>query len=81
MFIQLYDKYIYIQISHKIERYVFIKENIDTKLRFQNYFQLHTPSQQERAKVIADSNTPKLGKLKNKLNLQLRFSVTLMIEL
>ena len=56
MFIQLNDLY-------KIERYVFIKENIDTKLRFQNYFQLHTPSQQERAKVIADSNTPKAGKL------------------
>ena len=55
--------HIYINITYKIERYVFIKENIDTKLRFQNYFQLHTPSQQERAKVIADSNTPRAGKL------------------
>ena len=49
-------------IIYKIQRYVFITENIDTKLRFQNYFQFHAPSQQEIAKVVADSTTPRAEK-------------------
>ena len=51
------DRYIYI-----IQRYVFKTENIDTKLRFQNYFQFHAPSQQETAKVVADSNISRAEK-------------------
>ena len=53
--------YIYINI-YKIQKYVFITENIDSKLRFQNYLQFHAPSQQEIAKVVADSNIPRAEK-------------------
>ena len=57
-YIYIYNMY----IIYKIQRYVFITENIDTKLRFQNYFQFHAPSQQEIAKVVADSNISRAGK-------------------
>ena len=46
----------------KTERNVFIRENLDAKLKIQNYFHLHAPSQEEIAKVVADSNTPRAGK-------------------
>ena len=63
MYIYIYIYiYIHIYMIYKIQRYVFITENIDTKLRFQNYFQFHAPSQQEIAKVVADSNISRAAK-------------------
>ena len=46
----------------KIDRYtVCITENIETKLRSQDYLQLQAPFQQEITKVVVDSNTPRAG--------------------
>ena len=46
----------------KIDRYTdFITGNIDNNHRSQDYFQLWAPFQQEIAKGVVDSNTPRAG--------------------
>ena len=46
---------------------VCITENIDTKLRSQDYFQLRASFQQEITKVVVDSNTPRAGEPKTEI--------------